>query len=61
MLSRLVIIFLPRSKNLLISWLHSEKYNHISSSLTSLSPIFESCFLEILDQPEKPLIKYIDL
>ena len=44
-LSRLVIIFLPRSKHLLILWLHSETYNHISSSLTSLSPVFESCSL----------------
>ena len=49
MLSRLVIIFLPRSKHLLISWLHSpsavilepKKINPVTVSTVSLSICYE--------------------
>ena len=48
MLSRLVIVFLPRSKSLLISWLQSPSAVILEPPKLSLFPLFPSICHEVM-------------
>ena len=64
MLSMLVIVFLPRSKHLLISWLHSpsavvlepKKIKSVTVSIVSPSICHELMQLDVLSQLFHPLL-----
>ena len=66
MLSRLVIVFLPRSKHLLISWLQSpsavilepKKIKSVTVSIVSASVCHEVMGLDAMIQSWKPSVQF---